>query len=202
MGRRLRLRVQLLLAVLVTSANIVGSVLTATLLLFVIPGPPVLAPELNTVNYIWIPAYSAVALVVGSVWGSSWVLRSLRWSREHRPPTRADRISTLRIPWKLTLISAVLWVGGTTLSVVMYGLVHPDLIWKVGFTSAFSGIVVCATTYLLAEFALRPAAARVLTSSPPRKATGVGITARAILIGGWGVAPVAGLMVIAIFKLG
>ena len=33
MGRRLRLRVQLLLAILVTSANIVGSVLTATLLL-------------------------------------------------------------------------------------------------------------------------------------------------------------------------
>ena len=201
MGRRLRLRVQLLLAILVTTANIVGSVLTATLLLFVIPGPSVLAPELNTINYIWIPVYSAVALVVGSVWGSTWVLRSLRWSRQDHPPTRADRISTLRIPWKLTLISGVLWVGGTSFAMLMYGLVYPDLIWKVGFTSGFSGVIVCATTYLLTEFALRPAAARVLTASPPRKATGVGITARAILVGGWGVAPVAGLMIIAIFKL-
>jgi len=201
MGRRLRLRVQLLLAVLVTTANIVGSVLTATLLLFVIPGPSVLAPELNTINYVWIPVYSAVALVVGSVWGSTWVLSSLRWSRKDHPPTRADRISTLRIPWKLTLISGVLWVGGTSFAMLMYGLVYPDLIWKVGLTSAFSGVIVCATTYLLTEFALRPAAARVLTASPPRKATGVGITARSILVGGWGVAPVAGLMIIAIFKL-
>ena len=45
MGRRLRWRVQLLMTILVTSANVVGSVLTGTLLLFVIPGPPVLAPE-------------------------------------------------------------------------------------------------------------------------------------------------------------
>jgi adenylate cyclase len=202
MGRRLRLRVQLLLAILVTAANIVGSVLTATLLLFVIPGPPVLVPEHNTINYIWIPVYSAAALVVGTIWGTTWVMRSLSWSREHRPVTRADRISTLRIPWKMTLVSGSLWVGGTIFSTLMYGLVNPDLIWKVGITSAFSGIIVCATTYLLTEFALRPAAARVLTSSPPRKATGVGITARSILVGGWGVAPVAGLMIIAIFKLG
>lgn len=202
MGRRLRWRVQLLMIVLVTAANIVGSILTATLLLFVIPGPPIFAPETTAINYIWVPAYSAAALVIGSVWGTTWVLRSLRWSREHRPVTRADRISTLRIPWKMTLVSGVLWAGGTILSTVMYGLVHPDLVWKVGLTSAFSGVVVCATTYLLTEFALRPAAAQVLTASPPRKATGVGITARTILVGGWGVLPVAGLMIIAIFKLG
>ena len=202
MGRRLRLRVQLLLAILVTAANIVGSVLTATLLLFVIPGPPVLTPATTTIAYIWIPVYSAAALVVGSIWGTTWVMHSLAWSREHRPVTRTDRISTLRIPWKMTLVSGVLWAGGTILATIMYGLVHPDLIWKVGITSAFSGIIVCATTYLLTEFALRPAAARVLTASPPRKATGVGITARSILVGGWGVAPVAGLMIIAVFKLG
>jgi adenylate cyclase len=189
------------MTILVTSANIVGSVLTGTLLLFVIPGPPVLAPELNTINFLWIPIYSGVALVLGSIWGTTWVMRSLRWSREHRPPTRADRISTLRIPWKMTLISGVMWAGGTAFATLLYGRVEPDLVWKVGLTSAFSGVVVCATTYLLTEFALRPAAARVLTSSPPRKATGVGITARSILVGGWGVAPIAGLMIIAVFDL-
>jgi adenylate cyclase len=102
------------MTILVTSANVVGSVLTGTLLLFVIPGPPVLAPELNTITFLWIPIYSGVALVLGSIWGTTWVMRSLRWSREHRPPTRADRISTLRIPWKMTLISGVMWAGGTT----------------------------------------------------------------------------------------
>ena len=200
-GRGLRWRVQLLLAVLVTAANVVGTVLSTTLLLFVIPGRPLLTPELSTINYVWLPAYSAAALVVGSIWGTTWVMRSLRWSRERRPATRAERISTLRVPWKLTLVSGVLWAAGTAYATLIYGLVYPDLIWKVGFTLAFTGVVVSATTYLLTEFALRPAAARALASSPPRKATGVGITARSILVGGWGVAPVAGLMIIAIFNL-
>ncbi len=201
-GHRLRWRIQLMLTILVTSANIVGSVLATTLLLFVIPGRPILTEELKVVNLVWMPAYSAAALVVGSIWGTTWIMHSLQWSRENRPATRSERISTLRVPWKLTLVSGVLWAGGTGFSMLAYGLVYPDLVWKVGFTIGFCGVIVCATTYLLTEFALRPAAARAMASSPPRKATGVGITARSILVGGWGVAPVAGLMIIAIFKVG
>jgi adenylate cyclase len=201
-GRGLRWRVQLLLAVLVTAANVVGTALSTTLLLFVIPGRSVLVPELNTVNYLWLPIYTGVALLIGSVWGTTWVMRSLRWTRDGRPATRAERISTLRVPWKLTLVSGVLWACGTAYATLMYGLVYPDLVWKVLFTLGLTAVIVSATTYLLTEFALRPAAARALASSPPRKATGVGITARAILVGGWGVAPVTGLMIIAIFNLG
>lgn len=201
-GRRLRWRVQVMLTVLLTAANIVGTALSTTLLLFVIPGPSVLAPDLQTITFIWLPVYSAIALVIGSVWGTTWIMRSLRWSRENRPATRAERISTLRVPWKLTLVSGTLWAGGTILSSLLYGLAKPDLMWKVGFTLGMSGVVVGATSYLLTEFALRPAAARALASSPPRKATGVGITARTILVGGWGVVPIAGLMIIAIFNLG
>ena len=200
-GRRLRWRVQLLLTSLVVFANTIGSVLSTALLLFVIPGRPLLTPELKMVNFVWAPVYGILAFIVGSIWGTSWIMRSLRWSREGRQATRAERISTLRVPWKLTVVSGALWAGGTIFTTFMYTRVHSDLFWQVGFTIAFAGIVVCANTYLVTEFALRPVAARALASSPPRKATGVGITMRSLLIGAWGVLPVAGLMIIALFEI-
>ena len=199
-GRRLRWRVQLLLTSLVILANLIGSVIATALLLFVLPGRPLLTPELAMVNFFWAPAYAMAAMVVGATWGTTWIMRALRWSREDRKATRAERISTLRVPWKLTFVSGVLWAGGTVFTAFMYARVYPELIWKVGFTLAFTGIVVCANTYLITEFALRPVAARALTSSPPRKATGVGITMRALLIGAWGILPIAGLMIIALFE--
>ncbi|MFL6088600.1 MAG: adenylate/guanylate cyclase domain-containing protein [Aeromicrobium sp.] len=199
--RRLRWRVQLLLTSLVLVANIIGAVLVSVLLFFVIPGPPILRPELAKVNFLWAPAYAVASFVIGSLWGTTWVMHSLRWAREERKATRAERISTLRGPWKLTLVSGVLWAGATGYTMLIYGLVDPGLITKVGFTTGFAGVVVCANTYLLTEFALRPIAARALTSSPPRKSSGVGITMRALLIALWGGLPVAGLMIIAIFAL-
>jgi adenylate cyclase len=201
-GRRLRWRVQLLVTSLVLIANLIGSLIVSSLLYFVIPGRPLLSPELFAVNFIWMPAYAAAALVVGAVWGTAWIMHSLRWSRNDQPATRANRISTLRVPWKLTLVSGVLWLGGTGFAMLAYGLVYPDMIVKVGFTTLFTGIIVCANTYLVTEFALRPIAARALATSPPRKSTGVGITMRALLIALWGGLPVAGLMIIAIFTLG
>ena len=200
-GRRLRWRVQMLLTSLLVFANIIGSAMTTGLLLFVIPGRSIFTPELFAVTFIWAPAYALAAIVIGAVWGTTWTMSSLQWSRRDRRATRSERISTLRVPWKLTFVSGVLWGGGMLFVAFMYARIFPDLIWKVGFTILFSGIVVCANTYLMTEFALRPVAARALASSPPRKATGVGITMRALLVGAWGVLPVAGLMIIAIFQL-
>lgn len=200
-GRRLRWRVQLLLTALVVLANGIGSVLVAVLLMFVIPGRDVLTRDLADVNFLWGPLYSLSALLIGGAWGTTSTMRSLRWSREDRPATRKERIATLRVPWKLTFISGVLWTAGTVVMTLLYTLRYPDLIWKTGFTIAFAGIVVCANTYLMTEFALRPVAARALASSPPRRAAGVGITWRALLIGAYGALPVAGLMIVAVFQL-
>src|SRR5690349_1346785 len=197
-GRRLRWRVQILLTALVVLANGIGALLVTVLLMFVIPGREVLTRELAVVNFVWGPAYSLAAIAIGGTWGTTSTMRALRWSREDRPATRKERIATLRVPWKLTFISGVLWVGGTIVLTLMYTLKYADLIWKTGFTIAFAGIVVCANTYLLTEFALRPVAARALASSPPRRAAGVGITWRALLIGAYGALPIVGLMLIAL----
>jgi class 3 adenylate cyclase len=84
---------------------------------------------------------------------------------------------------------------------LLYGLVDPKLISKVSITVFLSGVVVCTSSYLLSEFALRPVAARALSTAPQRKAAGVGITMRSILIWSLGATPIIGLMLVAVFAL-
>ena len=198
---RLWLRVQVLLSVTQVIANLVGTVLVTLLLALVLPGRAVLTDDLFWLNFIAVPAYVLAALVAGTIVGTAMTRGALRWFLEGRVADRKQRIATLRLPWKLTAISAVLWLIGTALFTTLYGLVDTELIAKVLLTALMAGIVVCANSYLLSEFALRPIAARALAASPPKRAIGVGITMRSLLI--WLLAgiPVAGMMTVALFAI-
>ena len=198
---RLWLRVQILLIVTQIIANLVGTVLVTLLLALVLPGRAVLTSDLASLNFVAVPAFVLAALVVGSIIGTAATRGALRWFLEGRDANRKERIATLRLPWKLTAISAVLWIIGTALFTTLYGLVDTRLIAKVMLTSLMAGIVVSANSYLLSEFALRPIAARALAASPPSRAIGVGITMRSLLI--WLLAgiPVAGMMTVALFAV-
>jgi adenylate cyclase len=198
---RLWLRVQILLAGSQIIANLVGTILVTLLLALVIPGRTVLTTELAWINFVAVPAYVLVSLVLGWIVGAAVTRRALRWFLEGRDAVRKDRIATLRLPRKMTSISAVLWLIGTSLFTVLYGVADSALIAKVALTSAMGGIVVCANSYLLSEFALRPVAARALASSPPRHALGVGLTMRSLLIWLLGGVPVAGMMIVALFAV-
>jgi adenylate cyclase len=195
---RLWLRVQILLTGSQVLANLVGTVLVTTLLALVIPGEPVLTSELAWINFIAVPAFVVFALAAGSFVGSTWTRSALRWFLEDRDADRQDRIGTLRLPYKLTIVSAALWLIGTALFTVLYGLADTQLIAKVALTSLMGGIVVCANSYLLSEFALRPIAARALAASPPRHAIGVGLTIRSMLMWLLGGIPVTGMMLVAL----
>ncbi len=198
---RLWLRVQILLTVTQVIANLVGTVLVTILLALVLPGRPVLTNDLWKLNFIAVPAFVLAALVAGSIVGTALTRGALRWFLERRDATRKERIATLRLPWKLTLISSILWIIGTAVFTVLYGLVDTELIAKVMLTSLMAGIVVSANSYLLSEFALRPIAARALTASPPNRAIGVGITMRSLLIWLLGGIPVVGMMIVALFAV-
>ena len=164
---RVWLRVQILLSVTQIIANLVGTVLVTVLLAFVLPGRRVLTNDLALLNFVAVPVFVLVALVVGSIVGTAMTRGALRWFLEGRDANRKERIASLRLPWKLTAISAVLWIIGTAVFTTFYGLVDTALIAKVMLTSLMAGIVVSANSYLLSEFALRPIAARALAASPP-----------------------------------
>ncbi|MBB3036177.1 adenylate/guanylate cyclase domain-containing protein [Hoyosella altamirensis] len=194
-----RVRIQVLLTVFIVSANVIGVAILLALVAFVVPGPDVLRDTQFLIpNFVVVPAYVGLALLIGILWGTKRALKDLRWSREGEEPTPKEQRTALATPWRLTVIQFVLWGLATVLFTVLYGVIEPDAIAKIAFTVAAAGIVVCAISYLLSEFALRPIAAEALAAGDrPRRR--VGTVGRSLA--GWclgtGV-PVAGLMIIAI----
>lgn len=199
--RRRRVRVQILLTIFLLGSNLIGAVIVGALVSVVVPGPDVLVPKYWWVNFIVIPVYVALAFIVGVLWGTTRAVRALRWAIEDRKPTRKEQVNTLSMPWQLTRVQILLWTVGLVLITTFDGIINPQSIPKVAFTIGAGGTVVCAFSYLLSEFALRPAAARALEAGDPRRIRIAGVMGRSILswILGTGV-PVAGLMIIAIFS--
>ncbi|WP_092528285.1 adenylate/guanylate cyclase domain-containing protein [Amycolatopsis arida] len=199
----LRLRVQTLLTGSVVIANLIGIAAVIALVTVVIPGPSVFVPELVLVHFVGVPAYVLLALAIGVVRGTRRALRALRWAIEDREPAERDRKATLRVPLRLFVLQAVLWFGGAVVFTTIYAFVLPDAVFKIAFTVVLSGLVVCANAYLLSEFALRPIAARALsTGPPPRRRLVAGVTVRVLMAWALGTGvPVTGLMLVAGFAL-
>ncbi|MFC9790968.1 adenylate/guanylate cyclase domain-containing protein [Rhodococcus sp. NPDC127528] len=197
-----RVRVQVLLTASLMLANLIGALLVGALFVVVIPGPDLFEPEFRIVTAVIGPVYIAVALLIGTLWGTLMGIRGLRWAVEGRTPTRREAAGALAMPWRLTVIQIVLWSGGLALFTTVYGLIEPATIPKVAFTIAMGAVTVCAFCYLLSEFSLRPAAARALEAGDPRRVRIAGVTGRGLLawVLGTGV-PVFGLMLVAVFSL-
>lgn len=198
---RRRVRVQLLLTASLLIANLIGAAVVIVLISVVIPGPSILGLRFWWVNFVAVPIYVALAFLVGTVWGTRRALRGLRWSVRGDDATAADQSATLAMPWRLTVIQFILWFGAFLLFTTLYGVMAPETIPKVAFTVIFGGVVVCANSYLLTEFSLRPIAARALEAGPPRRRLTAGVLARSILAWGLGSGvPMAGVMLVALFS--
>ncbi|MFC9997305.1 adenylate/guanylate cyclase domain-containing protein [Nocardia sp. NPDC127526] len=198
-----RLRVQLLLTVPLIFANLIGIAVSSLLIGVVLPGPPLFTSETALLNFVAVPVYVSAAFAAGFVWGTVGSLRTLRWATDpDRVPTEAEQAATARVPRRLVVQQALLWFGGMLILSPLYGLVDPAYVPKVLLGTGFSAIVVCANSYLLAEFALRPVTARVLEAAPRRRRRGLGVFGRSLLVWMLGSGtPVALLMTIAVLDL-
>jgi adenylate cyclase len=200
--RTVRLRVQTLLTFFSIGTNIIGATVVFVLAVFVLPGPPA-NHDLVLVRAIAIPAYFLAAVVIGSVWSTRLGLRVTNWVLADRPATREEQIATLQLPLRLTMIEVFLWLLATVIFTVLTLIVQPESVLRVLVTTFDGGIVTCAASYLLTEFALRPIAARALADqAPPRRLLAAGLKARTVFF--WAVGsgvPVAGLMLTAVVAL-
>lgn len=199
--RRRRVRVQLLLTAPLVVTNLIGALIACLLISVVVPGPSVWSGEFMLANFVAVPVFVLTAVLIGVTWGTRRIVSDLRWSTVDRDPTESDRAAAFRAPWRLTRVQAALWGLGWVFFTALYGIINPQTIPKVAFTVAFAGITICAFCYLLTEFALRPVAARALSSGEPRTRRTLGITGRTVLawVLGTGV-PLLGLMLIAVFS--
>ncbi len=200
--QRRRIRLQLLLTVFMLCANIIAIGVALLLITVVIPEPDVLAPRARFISVVIAPMYIGAALLIGWVWATRRVVHDLRWAMEEQPPTADDQRNTFLAPWRLTRILVVLWAIGTALFATLYGRINVGFIPKTVFGISFSGIVVSASCYFVAEFALRPVAAQALEAGRPPRRLAPGVMGRAVAswLLGSGV-PVVGIALVAAFTL-
>ncbi|WP_280344836.1 HAMP domain-containing protein [Nocardia abscessus] len=198
-----RIRVQLLITVPTLLGNLTGMVVSIALVGFVLPGPSVFTRDLLLLDVLAAPLYATCALLIGLWWGTTRGLRALRWATDpERVPTEEEQAAATAIPRRLVRDQALLWFGGLVLLTTLYGLAEPRLVPKVAFGIAISAIVVCANSYLIIEFALRPVTARVLEAAASGRRRGIGVFGRSLVVWlvGSGV-PVAGMMVLGVLAL-
>jgi adenylate cyclase len=197
---RLRVRVQAVLTTVLVVANVIGAVVVALLALFILPGPSVFTGRAFIVTFAVLPTYVLLALVAGVVFGTRRAFGRLVWLREDRSPSADEASAALGIPLQLVRLQALLWGIATVLFTALYGRAAADNVPRALFAVLFGGIVVCANAYLLAEFALRPVAARALLRQSPSLRAGVRVRILLAWVCGSGL-PVLGLMLVAVFAL-
>jgi len=199
--RRLRVRVQTLLTVLLVATNVIGAGIVIVLSTLVVPSP---SPNRGTVLAlaVGVPAYVAVAIVLGAVWGTAGALHALRWAIRDETPSEEERVAALGVPWFLTKVQATLWSAATVLFTALAVVLQPARALSTAFTVGIASMVVSAIAYLFSEFALRPIAARALSGEEPRSSRRFGVRRRMLVFWGLGTgAPVVGLLVVAIVSL-
>lgn len=175
-----RIRIQLILTVFVVAANLIGVAVVILLVLVAVPDPNVFdAPW--WIQFVVVPVYVTLAVLIGAVWGTRRIFKVVRWAIEEREPTKEDQRNAFAVPRRLTVVEAILWAGGTALFTTLYGLQDPLYIPKIFFAVGFSGVVVCAANYLFTEFAMRPVAARALEAGYRRRRLASGIMVRTML---------------------
>ncbi|MET0928298.1 MAG: hypothetical protein ABWX74_02220, partial [Aeromicrobium sp.] len=124
---RLRIRVQVLLTTLLVSTNVIGAAIVFGLTFLVTPGDGP-SPDYLTALAIAVPVYVAVAVAIGASLVTVSALRALRWSLDDRAPTAEERRTALRLPWRLTLIQLVLWLGGVVVFTVIAATTQPEAV--------------------------------------------------------------------------
>ena len=155
--RRLRVRVQLLLTVLLVGTNLIGAGIVFVLSTLVIPSP---TPNDDTVLALAI----GVPVYVGRrdrrrrrLGHGGRAARAALGRSRTETPTDEERLSALGVPWFLTKIQAALWFGATVLFTrARRARCSPSARSRPRLTVGIASLVVCGIAYLFSEFALRP----------------------------------------------
>ncbi|APE13880.1 adenylate/guanylate cyclase domain-containing protein [Mycolicibacterium pallens] len=199
---RRRVRIQTLVTVSLLTVNVIGILVAALLVSVAYPVPSVFTDVPPWLTYIVAPAYAAAALAFGSWWITTRTVNDLRWAAEGRQPTRVDQRNVFFTPWRVAMAQLSLWVVGTVVFTVLYGLYDTDFIPRIALVTGFAGVLVSTAAYMATEFALRPVAALALAAGPPPHRLAPGIMGRTMTVWmlGSGV-PVVGIGLTALISL-
>jgi adenylate cyclase len=161
---------QLVTAVLLIPANLIGSAVVFVLLTRVVP-----VPELGDVhqwefeNLVLGVGYIPLAVLVGTLRALRMIASGTAWLRERREPSSDEQREVLRLPGRLFWLQTQLWITGAALFGVFNTSRGVPLGLLVALFVGLTGFTVCPITYLFAERTLRPLARRALACRVPHR---------------------------------
>ncbi len=168
-------------------ANLVGASLSFVYLAYVSPFPASISGErrahITSQNVVVFAVFMTVmGLVVGAVI-TRRMRRAAAWAAEGRAPTAGEVDLILRLPQTLLVPPGGVWV----VAAVSFGLLQTryDVGWvivaRVATGIVLGGLITSTLTYLLAERALRPVAALVLSYGVLDRPRAPGILPRVVV---------------------
>lgn len=199
---RRRVRIQLILTVSMLLINVIGIGLVVLVVLVAFPAPNAISDVPVWLPAVVVPVYLACALAFGAWWIQTRTINDLRWAIDGRRPSAADQRNTFLTPWRIAVVHIVLWGTGAVLLTTLYGSYDIDFIPRLALGVLFCGMLVATSSYLFAEFALRPVAAQALAAGHPPHRLAPGIMGRTMTV--WAFAsgmPLVGIALSAMFSL-
>lgn len=199
---RRRVRIQIILTALMSLVNLLGIGVVLVLVLVAFPEPSALTDVPPWLPFLAVPAYVLTAMALGAWWIHIRTIRDLRWSIDGHSPTAADQRNTFLTPWRIAMSHLMFWGVGALLLTALYGSYDPVFIPRIALAVLLSGLLVATSSYLVAEFALRPVAALALAAGHPPHRLAPGIMGRTMTV--WALAsgvPLVGIGLSAVFSL-
>jgi adenylate cyclase len=169
------------LTIQMTAANVVGALILAVFLTWVIPLPGVPRSKGLTANLVVAVAYLLLASATGQILGRRSAAPVYAWLEARREPDPSERDATLRQAALQARNVAGLWLGAVTVFAAVNVFISGAVALEVGIGVLMGGITTTALCYLMAERSMRTAIALALEHEPPRHPVTPGVTTRIVL---------------------
>jgi len=161
--------------------NMAGALIVFSYLGFVLPAPQ----RFFTDNIIALIAYNLLASAACCA-VSGYAFRPLvRFAKEGRAATPAERTYIVRHPLRQTVLNFVVWMGSEFVFVPINARFGALYDWDIAATIFMGAITTCGLTYLMAERLLRPINAMAFEGGLPADPYVPGVKSRLLLA--WGV---------------
>jgi len=161
--------------------NMTGAVIVFSYLGFILPAPQ----RFFTANLIALVAYNVLASALCCA-VSGYAFRPLvRFAKDGRPATAAERTYIVRYPLRQMVINFVTWIGSEFVFVPINARFGALYDWDIAATIFMGAVTTCGLTYLMAERLLRPINAMAFDSGLPTDPYVPGVKSR--LLFAWGV---------------
>ena len=194
---RSKRRVQWVLTSTLLVTHLLGIAGAVGLQWVLLPFDQLVSGRYRTAALVVTPIVVLGMVAFGLTW-LTWVVRRwLRWPDENRPPTVGEQLVCMVVPWRLTLLTATLWVVGGGVITAAFARVDAAVVPVLGAAVLICGALACGLGYLVAEVALRPLTAIAFKVGTPPARPFIGLRAR--LIGIWVIA--IGLPMLALVNL-